>query len=170
VATVYLVLGANLGDREANLRAALRGLEGTGTVKAVSSLYETEPVGGPEGQPPFLNAACLWETELPPEEALRFLKELERELGRRPGGRRYGPREIDLDILLYDDRVVEEEGLTVPHARLAERAFAMLPLAEIAPDAVHPVEGKTIAELAAAVGGEGVRTVAERGWERRGEG
>ena len=164
MARVYLGLGANLGDREDTLRAALAGIERAGTVEAVSSLYETAPVGGPE-QPMFYNAACLWETELPPAEALSFLKGLERELGRRPGGERFGPREIDLDILLYDERVVDEPGLAVPHPRLAERAFVLVPLAEIAPDAVHPVAGKTVGELADAVGSAGVRLVAGPGWE-----
>jgi 2-amino-4-hydroxy-6-hydroxymethyldihydropteridine diphosphokinase len=163
MAIVYLGLGANLGNREANLRGALRGLLRRGRVEAVSSLYETEPVGVSE-QPPFYNAACRWETGLEPRPLLRFLQELEHELGRRPGQERWAPRLIDLDVLLYGDLIVDEEGLTIPHPRLAERPFVLAPLAEIAADARHPVEGKTIAELLAAAGTEGVRRIAEAGW------
>ncbi len=161
---VYLGLGSNLGNREANLRAALRGLWRMGRVEAVSSLYETEPVGGP-AQPMFYNAACSWETGLEPRPLLRFLQGLEHELGRRPGKERWAPRPIDLDVLLCGDRIVGEEGLTIPHPRLAERPFVLAPLAEIAADARHPVEGKTIAELLAAAGTEGVRRIAEAGWD-----
>ncbi len=164
MAIVYLGLGSNLGNREANLRAALRGLWRRGRVEAVSSLYETEPVGGP-AQPPFYNAVCRWETGLEPRPLLRFLQGLEHELGRRLGEERWAPRPIDLDVLLYGDRIVGEEGLTIPHPRLAERPFVLVPLAEIAADARHPVEGKTVAELLAAAGTEGVRRVAEAGWD-----
>ena len=164
MAIVYLGLGSNLGNREANLRAALRGLWRMGRVEAVSSLYETEPVGGP-AQPPFFNAACSWETGLEARPLLRFLQGLEHELGRRAGEERWAPRPIDLDVLLCGDRIVGEEGLTIPHPRLVERPFVLAPLAEIAADARHPVEGKTIAELLAAAGTEGVRRVAEAGWD-----
>jgi len=164
VSTVYLGLGSNLGNREANLRDALRGLWRMGRVEAVSSLYETEPVGGPP-QPPFLNAACRFETGLEPRPLLRFLQGLEHELGRRPGGERWGPRPIDLDILLYDDRLVEEGDLVVPHPRLAERPFVLVPLAEIAADVKHAVAAKTVAQLLKAAGEEGVRRVAGAGWE-----
>ena len=163
MAIVYLGLGSNLGNREANLRAALRGLWRRGRVEAVSSLYETEPVGR-SGQPLFYNAACLWETGLEPMPLLRFLQGLEHELGRRPGEERWAPRPIDLDVLLCGDRIVDEEGLTIPHPRLAERPFVLAPLAEIAADARHPVVGKTIAELLAVAGTEGVRRIAEAGW------
>ena len=163
MAIVYLGLGSNLGNREANLRAALRGLWRMGRVEAVSSLYETEPVGGP-AQPPFYNAACRWETGLEPRPMLRCLQGLEHELGRRPG-ERWAPRPIDLDVLLLGDRILGEDGLTIPHPRLAERPFVLAPLAEIAAEACHPVEGKTIAELLAAAGTEGVRRIAEAGWD-----
>jgi len=146
------------------LRNALRGLWRMGRVEAVSSLYETEPAGGP-AQPPFLNAACRFETGLEPLPLLRFLQGLEHELGRRPGGERWGPRPIDLDILLYEDRLVDEEGLVVPHPRLAERPFVLAPLAEIAADVKHPVVAKTVAQLLKTAGEQGARRVAEAGWD-----
>lgn len=135
-----------------------------GRVEAVSSLYETEPSGGPE-QPPFLNAACRFETGLEPRPLLSFLKGLEHELGRRPGGEQWGPRPIDLDILLYEDRLVDEEGLVVPHRRLAERPFVLAPLAEIAAGVPHPVAGKSVAQLLKVAGEQGVCRVAGAGWE-----
>ena len=165
MATVYLGLGANLGNREANLRMALRGLARMGRVEAVAALYETEPLGGPPGQPSFYNAACRLETGLEPRPLLRFLQNLEQEIGRRPGGPTWGPRPIDLDILLYEERVLEEEGLTIPHPRLAQRAFVLAPLADVAAEVRHPLLGKTIAELLAAVGLEGVRRIAGAGWD-----
>jgi 2-amino-4-hydroxy-6-hydroxymethyldihydropteridine diphosphokinase len=164
MATAYIGLGANLGNREANLSAALRALLRMGRVEAVSALYETAPAGGPEGQPPYYNAACAFATGLEPRPLLRFLQTVEREIGRRPDAR-WAPRPIDLDILLYADAVVDEPDLVVPHPRLAERAFALAPLADIAPDAVHPLLGKTVAELAAAGETEGVRQVAAAGWD-----
>ncbi len=192
MATVYVALGANIGNREANLRMALRGIARMARVEAVSSLYESEPQGPPqpvlparlladrqvsggngvEGPvlsgvegPSYYNAACRIETGLEPRPLLRFLKSLEEEIGRRPGGPRWGPRPIDLDILLYEERVVEEETLVIPHPRLAERAFVLLPLAEIAPDAQHPLLGKTAAELAKAVDAAGVKRIAGLGWD-----
>ena len=164
MAIVYLGLGSNLGNREANLRAALRGLWRMGRVEAVSSLYESEPVGGP-AQPPFYNAACRWETGLEPRPLLRFLQGLEHELGRRPGGEQWAPRPIDLDILLYGDRVMDEEGLVIPHPRLAERPFVLAPLADVVADVRHPTLGKTVAELLKAAGGRGVRRAAKAGWD-----
>ena len=164
MAIVYLGLGSNLGNREANLRAALRGLWRMGRVEVVSSLYETEPVGRP-AQPPFYNVACRWETGLEPRPLLRFLQGLEHELGRRPGGERWAPRPIDLDILLYGDRVLDEEDLVIPHPRLAERPFVLAPLAEVAADVRHPALGKSVAELLKAAGRRGVRRVAKAGWD-----
>jgi 2-amino-4-hydroxy-6-hydroxymethyldihydropteridine diphosphokinase len=126
-----LGLGANLGDPAATLREAKERLGMLGRVSAVSSLYRTPPWGLAD-QPPFVNAALALETALEPRELLAALKDLERELGRTPTFR-WGPRAIDLDILAYDGVRLEEPELTIPHARLAERAFALVPLAEIAP-------------------------------------
>jgi 2-amino-4-hydroxy-6-hydroxymethyldihydropteridine diphosphokinase len=167
-ATVYLGLGANVGDRRANLRMALARLQTLARLEEVSSLYETQPQGVSD-QPLFFNAACRVTTALEPQALLRFLKNLEWEIGRRPGGQTWGPRPIDLDILLYDDRVVDAPELKVPHPRLAERAFVLVPLAELAPELRHPLLGKTMKELQASVGEEGVRRIAPAGWEK-GEG
>jgi 2-amino-4-hydroxy-6-hydroxymethyldihydropteridine diphosphokinase len=167
-ATVYLGLGANVGDRLANLRMALARLQTLARLETVSSLYETQPQGVSD-QPLFFNAVCRVSTGLEPQALLRFLKNLEWEIGRRPGGQTWGPRLIDLDILLYDDRVVDAPELKVPHPRLAERAFVLVPLAELAPELRHPLLGKTMKELLASVGEEGVRRIAPAGWEK-GEG
>jgi len=160
---VYLGLGSNLGNREANLRLALRLLESLCRVEEVSSLYETAPVGV-ENQPPFYNAACRITTGLEPGALLRFLKRVEHEVGRRPGGPHWGPRPIDLDLLLYEDVVMESNDLVLPHPGLAERPFVLVPLAEIAPEARHPVLNKTVREMLAAAGEEGVTLVAPAGW------
>jgi 2-amino-4-hydroxy-6-hydroxymethyldihydropteridine diphosphokinase len=164
MATVYLGLGANIGNREANLRMALHGLTRMARVEAVSSLYETDPIGSVP-QPTFYNAACGIEAGLEPESLLRFLKSLEHEIGRRRSGPAGGTRPIDLDILLYEDRLLESEDLTIPHPRLAERAFVLVPLAEIAPDARHPQRDDTIAKLTEAVGSTGVRRIKDVGWD-----
>ena len=171
MATAYIGLGANTGNREANLRMALRGLTRMARVEAVSSLYETDPVGLEE-QPAFHNAVCRLETGLEPTALMRFLKTLEHEIGRRPGAGRWGPRPIDLDILLYEDRIIEREELEVPHPRLAERAFVLVPLAEIAADAVDPRRTETIAMLVRAADTTGVRRIKDAGWDgvARGEG
>jgi 2-amino-4-hydroxy-6-hydroxymethyldihydropteridine diphosphokinase len=165
MAIVYLGLGANIGNREANLRMALRGLTRMARIEAVSALLETDPIGSLRDQPAFYNAACRIETGLEPESLLRFLKSLEHEIGRRPGGPAGGPRPIDLDILLYEDRTLGSADLTIPHARLAERAFVIIPLAEIAAEVRHPQRDETIAKLAERVGSEGVRRVRDAGWD-----
>ena len=141
----YLGLGANLGDREATMRRAIE-LLGWGVV-AISSFRETDPVGY-QDQPRFLNAAVALETELSPRELLDRLLAVERELGRTRDGPRYGPRTIDLDLLLYGDAIVEEPGLRVPHPRLGERRFALEPLAELDPGLTIPGAGAVSALLA----------------------
>ncbi|MDP2949156.1 MAG: 2-amino-4-hydroxy-6-hydroxymethyldihydropteridine diphosphokinase [Chloroflexota bacterium] len=166
-AAVYVGLGANVGNRLANLRMALDRLGTLARVEGVSSLYETAPVGVSD-QPPFLNAVCRIATGLEPAALLRFLKSVEWEIGRRPGGQAWGPRPIDLDILLYGERVMDTGELQVPHPRLAERAFVLVPLAELAPELRHPLLGKTMGELRASVGEEGVREIAPWGWETGG--
>ena len=149
----YVGLGGNIGDRRAHLEQALDlltrepGIE----IVAVSSIRETDPVGYVE-QPRFLNAVAALETELAPRELLERLLAVERVLGRERAGPRFGPRTIDLDLLLYGGEVVEEPGLTVPHPRLAERRFVLEPLAELAPDLVLP-DGRRIGELLSGVPG-----------------
>lgn len=153
---VYLGLGSNLGDREARLRAALRALQGVGAVVQVAPFYETTALYVTD-QPDFLNTACLVTTDLEPFALLRRLQELERAAGRLPT-RRYGERVIDVDILLFGDRTIASDVLTIPHPLLAERAFALAPLADLAPGLVHPVLKVTIARLLeTAPGREGVR-------------
>ena len=160
---VYLGLGSNLGDRQRNLGAALRRLEPLVRVEAVSSLYETDPVG-PQDQPGYLNAACRAVTGLSPQGLLRHIEEVERELGRRSGAH-MGPRILDIDLLLYGDAVISESGLRVPHPELAKRAFVLTPLAELAADLQHPELGKTIGALATEMDASGVRKRAGAGWE-----
>ena len=151
----FVGLGSNLGDREGTLARAVELLSRASGVDvvAVSSLRETEP-WGPVAQPPYLNGAVVLTTTLAPRALLDVLLGVEKTLGRDRGGERWGPRTIDLDLLLYDDVEVEEPGLTVPHPRLHERGFALEPLAELAPDAVVPGRG-TVAELLARVQGRG---------------
>lgn len=161
MAVVYLALGGNLGDRAGNLRAARRRLEEEGvTIERCSSLYETEPWGVLD-QPRFLNAVCRGRTPLAPEALLALAKRIEAQLGRQPTVR-YGPRPIDIDILLYDGRTIATPELTIPHPRMKERAFVLVPLAEIAPDLRLPGERRTVRELLAALGETGgVRKVEE---------
>ena len=154
---VYLGLGANLGDRQANILQALQYIQTRAIITAVSSFYETEPVGYLE-QPRFLNIVCAVETELPADELLRFLKWIEKRMGRTKSFRD-APRPIDIDILLYDDQVLQSAELTIPHPRMHERAFVLVPLAEIAPQARHPALQATVAELAERVSSTGVKRV-----------
>ena len=146
-----IALGSNLesrfGDREANLREAVRRIEALGEVRAVSSFYDTEPVGYLE-QPRFLNGALLLETEIEPRALMRELLGVERAMGReRVGALAKGPRVIDLDLLLYGDWVLWAEELILPHPAMQGRRFVLEPLAEIAPEWVHPVLGVTVREL-----------------------
>jgi 2-amino-4-hydroxy-6-hydroxymethyldihydropteridine diphosphokinase len=144
---IYLALGTNLGDRPGNLRAAVKALAPDIHVLAESHVYETPPWGYLD-QPAFLNMAVQVETGLEPEALLGRLKQIEVEVGREPSFR-YGPRRIDIDILFYDDLVLESGALTIPHPRLHERAFVLVPLSDLAPGMVHPVLGISVADLLA---------------------
>jgi 2-amino-4-hydroxy-6-hydroxymethyldihydropteridine diphosphokinase len=152
---VYLGLGTNQGDRLANLQAARLALAPSVRLLQASPVYETEPWGFLD-QPAFLNQALKAETGLPPLDLLAYLKELELHLGRQPNFR-YGPRLIDIDILLYDDLALSLPGLEIPHPRLAERSFVLVPLVDLAPDLRYPGNGHTLEELLDRAGRLGVR-------------
>ncbi len=144
--TVYIGLGSNLGNREDNCRNAMNHLTESGIkILKRSSLLETEPWGVLD-QPKFINMAVQAETDLGPEQLLLLLKRIEQKMGRTPSAR-WGPRAIDMDILLYDDHTINTPDLEIPHPRLHERDFVLRPLAEIAPDLIHPVLKKSIREL-----------------------
>lgn len=143
----YLSLGSNIGDREANLRDAIRRIGALGTVSKASSLYETEPVEFTE-QPQFLNCTVELDTELSAHDLMRELLGIERALGRdREHAQPKGPRTIDIDILLYGDSVIDEPGLKIPHPAMHQRRFVLAPLAEIEPEAIHPVLERSVGEL-----------------------
>ncbi len=146
VRNVYVGIGSNVGDREQTIRAAVRQLgEMPSTlVQRVSCVYDTEPVGDVE-QPNFLNAVAEVETPLDPRTLLWHLLLIETRLGR-VRTRRWAPRTIDLDLLLYADRIVEDDGLSVPHPEMLRRAFVLVPLVELAPRFVHPVSGRALVE------------------------
>ncbi len=142
--TVYLGLGSNLGDRQANLDRALEFLSQRVRMGKISSIYDTEPLGD-SNQPRFLNLVCQAFTRLEPPALLALAKGIERKLGR--VGKSGTPRTIDIDILLYDDQVIDTPELVIPHPKMTERAFVLIPLDEIASDTVHPVTEKTMKEL-----------------------
>ncbi|MEW6030967.1 MAG: 2-amino-4-hydroxy-6-hydroxymethyldihydropteridine diphosphokinase [Chloroflexota bacterium] len=153
--TVYLALGSNLGDRAANLKTALGLLAPQMTVLAKSPVYETPPWGHTD-QPDFLNQVVKVETHLQPLPLLKHLKRLEVAMGRQPTFPK-GPRLIDLDILFYDDVVLRDFEISIPHPGVHERAFVLVPLNDIAPDLIHPVNGSTVREMLSAVDASGVR-------------
>lgn len=151
---VYLALGTNLGDRPANLKQAIASLTPQLEVKLKSQVYETPP-WGVENQPKFLNQVIKAQTYLDPEPLLKHLKRLEVALGRIPSIPN-GPRLIDIDILFYDDLVVDKPSIVIPHPRLQERGFVLLPLMEIAPNLVHPVNKKSVRDMAEMSNVEGI--------------
>lgn len=152
---VYLALGTNLGNRLENLHIARQSLPPDVLIRKTSSIYITPPWGYEE-QPDFLNQVLEVETELMPSPLLSYLKEIEAEMGRLETFR-YGPRLIDIDILFYASQVIQEEDLQIPHPRLQERAFVLVPMHEIAPDFFHPVLNETIAALLTKITTDGVR-------------
>ncbi len=163
MANVYLGLGTNLGDRAANLALARDGLAALPETRflRMAGVYETRPVGGPPGQDDFYNSACLVDTSLVPRRMLEEIHRLERSIGRRRELERiaWGPRVIDIDILLWEGVEMAEPDLVIPHPRLATRAFALAPLAELAPGLRHPALGLGIGELLERIGPqhEGIR-------------
>jgi 2-amino-4-hydroxy-6-hydroxymethyldihydropteridine diphosphokinase len=146
--TVYLGLGSNMGNRENNLEEALKLLGQRMQVGKISSIYDTAPLGN-TNQPRFLNIACQVFTRLTPEGLLTLAKGIEQKMGRY--GRSGEPRPIDIDILLYGDVVMDTRELKIPHPEMATREFVLVPLTEIAPEAVHPVTGKTVREMREAI-------------------
>jgi 2-amino-4-hydroxy-6-hydroxymethyldihydropteridine diphosphokinase len=148
---VYLSLGSNLGDRRANLKKALTFLGASLEIVKVSSVYDTNPVGVGE-QPRFLNLMCRVNTDIGPVQMLSLIKGIESSMGR-DLSLKDAPRVIDIDIILYGDTIMEAPDLIIPHPRMRERAFVLVPFAEIAPEVVHPVSGERIDELSSRVEG-----------------
>ncbi len=152
---IYLALGSNMGNRPANLKAAIDNLSPQMAVKKKSTVYETPPWGYAD-QPAFLNQVVQAETYMQPESLLHHLKRLEAALGRTPSFHN-GPRLIDIDILFFDDMILDSAALKLPHPRLHERAFVLVPLAELAPDLVHPVLNKSMRDLLRKADRSGIR-------------
>ena len=158
---VFISLGTNLGDRMSHVNAALDALPPDVEITKRSPVYETPPWGY-EDQGPFLNMVIEGQTGLDPLALLARLKQLETDLGRRPSFR-WGPRIIDTDILFYDQLILNRPELTIPHPRLEQRAFVLLPLADIAPEWKHPIFGKTVRQMLADVDASGIRPFSEQG-------
>ena len=155
----YIGLGSNLGARVALLRSAVNAIQHLGDSMSLSSVYESEPFGvGDDEQPMYLNMTVSIETKLDPEQLLSELMDIERVNGR-IRIRRNESRTLDLDVLMFGEEILDTPDLTVPHPRMHERAFVMLPLAEIAPDSVHPVLQRTMSEIAAGLSCQGVRRI-----------
>jgi 2-amino-4-hydroxy-6-hydroxymethyldihydropteridine diphosphokinase len=155
---VYLGLGANMGDREASLKAALDQLDAPDLrLQRVSSFYETEPIGF-LAQPWFLNLAAEFETDLLPEQLLHRMQKVESDMGRTRTIAN-GPRTIDIDILLYGDSAIKTEALEIPHPRYRDRRFTLAPLAELNPDLTDPITGRTMAEMLAGLSGQSIRKI-----------
>jgi len=155
VETAYLSLGSNLGDRQKFIYSAVGLIENFCKISQLSSLYQTPP-WGKTNQPLFLNACLSIQTNLSPTMLLDRLKNIESTLGREPT-EKWGPREIDIDILFYDQRQIKQENLIIPHPVLQDRAFVLVPLAEIAPDLIHPILKKSISELTKNIDKTGVK-------------
>jgi len=143
----YLALGSNMGDRRSNIRKALNFLKTVGTVSAVSAVYETEPVGMTEDAENFYNLALSFQCNLSPEDLLKTVKAFEKQMGRDIAGSHYKPRIIDIDILLAENRIITTEFMAIPHKEMHKRGFVLVPLNEIAPEAIHPILNKKIKEL-----------------------
>jgi len=148
MARAFVALGSNLGDRPGMISQAVQRLSQAPAVRLVqmAPIYETAPLGGPP-QPDFLNSVVELETACSPHELLALLKRIEREMGRDPSGTRWGPRTIDLDLLLYDELILDDARLTLPHPRMHERAFVLQPLAELAPELIHPRLQRRVEQL-----------------------
>lgn len=158
--TIFLALGSNLGNRAANLALALRMLSPAVRVLGVSRLYQSAPADG-SPQPPYFNAACRAQTDLPPLDLLAHVKRIEHDIGRRPAGH-WAPRIIDIDIALYEDALMATEALTLPHPRLGQRPFVVRPLLDLEPALVIPGTDDRLADLPAA--SAGIEVLADAGW------
>lgn len=157
MAEVYLSLGSNMGDKRKFLEDALVLLRRKISGLKTSSLYITKPWGN-RNQADFLNLCVSGSTDLPPRKLLDLIKSIEKDLGRRHR-EKWGPREIDIDIIFYDDLKIRSDELEIPHPYAIKRAFVLLPLAEIAPDLAHPVIGRTMKDLADGIGSEGIEKI-----------
>jgi 2-amino-4-hydroxy-6-hydroxymethyldihydropteridine diphosphokinase len=163
-ARAYIGFGANLGDRERTHGQVLRELAATDAINVVlcSKLFETIPQSVTDDGPNFLNAAIAIDTTLTPEQLIEELRRIERMLGKSPFHRSEQSRLVDLDLLLFDEKIIATDSITIPHPRMHERAFVLAPLAEIAPDAVHPILGQTVRELLEALPRQQHATIVRR--------